>query len=69
VLDCRPRLDQPGLAADVVVVVVVHHPAAPTGADRQVNSNPRVEPRCPDMVRSFLCGTRGVFRQELVAIS
>ena len=27
------------------------------------------DPRCPDMVRSFLCGTRGAFRQELVAIS
>jgi len=27
------------------------------------------EPRCPDMVRSFLCGTRGAFTQELVAIS
>ncbi len=36
---------------------------------RRPSSSSRTDTRCPDMVRSFMCGTRGVFRQELVAIS
>ena len=40
-----------------------------TGLQVALRDMSALVPRCPDMVRSFMCGTRRAFRRELVAVS